>query len=127
MEIFKHQMFRIESVVILAFCTERVAHLYKYLHNAYGNKWLMCLPIYSLQQIINLGSHRTAHIPFGSSFLKELRMMLKTQQFFYRLAHSHATYICRLTQRTYFVECPQLFMTPTGGMLQHSCCCTIYP
>lgn len=71
-----------ESAVTVALCNERMAHYYNNLHNAYGNKWLTCLPIYSLQQIINLESHRAVHIPFGSSFLKELKMMLKTQQFF---------------------------------------------
>lgn len=83
--------------------------------------------LYCLQKMINPGSHRAAHIPFGSSFLKELRLMLKTQQLFYRLANSHAIYICRLTQRSYFVEHPQLFTTQTGEMVQHSCYCTIDP
>lgn len=32
-----------------------------------------------LAEIISLGSHRAEHIPFSCSFLKELRVMLKTQ------------------------------------------------
>lgn len=82
MEIFKCWMFRMESAFIAALRNERMTHQYNYLHNAYGNKWLTCLPIYSLQQRISPGSRRAAHISFGSNFLKEPRVMLKTQQFF---------------------------------------------
>lgn len=65
----------------------------------------------SLQQIINPASHREADIPFGSGFPKELRVILKTWRFFYGLVHDHAINMCRITQRSYFDECPQLFTT----------------